>query len=274
MQNKKTKNLNSFSTLYKVIKMVEKTKKLAIVMGLILIGVVMSAGCADKAEQEPAPSAPAGAVTTTQSSTDKTPAADETPAAPTSSESLIDLLGKAKGISVKYDMVTTDNGEIVSTGTAWLKGNNMRIDTTAEGRDMVVIVNGDDRVSYMYQPDENMALKTVLDEVPESVTGDVEALMDLNPAIIGTETIDGMRCTAIEYVVMEKPEEVKIKQCIWLKYGLPVQVEMTSPSGTSRTEMKNFDFGRISDTTFELPAGVEIKNLSDMFDMSTLPDEA
>ncbi len=269
MQNTKTKNLNSPSTLsYRVIKMVDKRKKWAIFMGLILIGVVMSAGCADKAELEPAPSAPAGEVTTTQSST------DETLTAPTSSESLIDLLGKAKGISVKYDMVTTDNGEIVSTSTAWLKGNNMRVDTTAEGQAIVVIVNVDDRVSYMYQPDENMALKTVLDEVPESVTGDVEALMNLNPAIIGTETIDGMRCTVIEYVLMEKPEEVKMKQWLWLKYGLPVQVEMTSPSGTSRTEMRNFDFGSISGTTFELPAGVEIKNRSDMFDMSTLPDEA
>jgi hypothetical protein len=64
------------------------------------------------------------------------------------------------------------------------------------------------------------------------------------------------------------------KQCIWLKYGLPVQVEMMSPSGTSRTEMKNFDFGHIPDSTFELPAGVEIINLSDMFNMSTLPDGA
>jgi hypothetical protein len=38
--------------------------------------------------------------------------------------------------------------------------------------------------------------------------------------------------------------------------------------------MKNFDFGSISDTRFELPAAVEIINLSDMFDRSTLPDEA
>jgi outer membrane lipoprotein-sorting protein len=250
--------------------MVEKTKKWAIIMGLILIGVVMSAGCADKVEPEEAVGAPPGeAVTTTTQ-----PSTDETLTAPTSSESLIDLLGKAKGISVKYDIVTTDNGEIVSAGTAWLKGNNMRIDTTAEGQAMVMIVNGDDQVSYMYQPEENKALKTVLDKVPESVTGDVEALMDLNPTIIGTETIDGMHCTVIEYAVREKPEEVKIKQCIWLKYGLPVQTEMTSPSGISRTEMKNFDFSSISDTTFELPAGVEIINLSDMFNMSTLPDGA
>ena len=250
--------------------MVEKTKKWAIIIGLILIGVVVSAGCADKAEQEVAPAAPPAEATTTSTQ----PSTDETPTAPTSSESLIDLMGKAKGITVKYDMVTTDNGEIVSTSTAWLEGNNMRIDTTAEGQAMSMILRGDDQVSYMYQPDENMALKTVLDEVPESVTGDVEALMDLNPAIIGTETIDGMRCTVIEYVVMEKPEELKMKQWIWVKYGLPVQVEMTSPSGTSRTEMRNFDFGSISDTTFELPAGVEIINRSDMFDMSTLPDEA
>ena len=250
--------------------MVEKTKRWAMVIGLILVGVVLSAGCADKAEQEAAPAAPPGeaVTTTTQSST------DETLTAPTSSESLIDLLGKAKGISVKYDMVTTDNGEIVSAGTAWLKGNNMRIDTTAEGQAMVMIVNGDDQVSYMYQPEENKALKTVLDKVPESVTGNVEAIMDFNPTIIGTKTIDGMPCTVIEYVVKEKPEEVKIKQCIWLKYGLPVQTEMTSPSGTSRTEMKNFDFSSISDTTFELPAGVEIISFSDMFNMSTLPEGA
>ena len=251
--------------------MVEKTKKWAIVMGLILIGIVMSAGCADKAEQEEAVGAPPGeAVTTTTQ-----PSTDETLTVPTSSESLIDLLGKAKGINVKYDMVTTDNGEIVSTGTTWLKGNNMRIDTTAEGKAVSMIVRGDDKVSYMYQPEENMALKTVLDEVPEFVTDDAEALMDFNPTIIGTETIDGMRCTVIEYVVMETPEEIKMKQWVWLKNGLPVQMEMSSPSGTTRTEVKNLDFGSISDTTFELPAGVDIQDLSDMFtDMPSLPDGA
>ncbi|RCV64600.1 Outer membrane lipoprotein-sorting protein [Methanophagales archaeon] len=250
--------------------MVEKTKKWAIIIGIILVGVVLSAGCADKAEQEVAPAAPPAEATntSTQSST------DETPAAPTSNESLIDLIGKAKGITVKYDMVTTDNGEIVSTSTAWLAGNNMRIDTTAEGQAMSMIVRGDDQVSYMYQPDENMALKTVLDEVPESVTGDVEALMDLNPTIIGTETIDGMRCTVIEYVVMEEPEELKMKQWIWIKNGLPVQMEMTLPSGISRREMRNFDFGSISDTTFELPAGVDIKDMSEIFNMSSLPEGA
>jgi outer membrane lipoprotein-sorting protein len=246
----------------------KKSKNWAIVMGLLLIGVVVSAGCADKAPQEEAVGAPPveANTTSTQSLT------DETPTRPTSSESLIDLLGKAKGITVKYDMVTTENGEIVSTSTAWLKGNNMRVDTTAEGQAVSMIMRGDDQVSYMYQPDENKAWKTVLDEVPESVTGDVEAIMDLNPTIIGTETIDGMRCTVIEYVVMEKPEEVKMKQWIWLKNGLPVQMEMTSPSGTSRTEMKNLEFGSISDSTFELPAGVDIVNLSDMFNMAVLPE--
>ncbi len=150
----------------------------------------------------------------------------------------------------------------------------MRVDTTAEGQAVSMIVKGDDQVSYMYQPDENMALKTVLDEVPESVTGDVEALMDLNPTIIGTETIDGMRCTVIEYVVMEEPEELKMKQWIWIKNGLPVQMEMTLPSGISRTEMRDFDFGSISDTTFELPAGVDIKDMSEIFNMSSLPEGA
>lgn len=247
--------------------MLEKRKKWAIVIGLILIGVVMSAGCADKVEEEAAPAGEA-IDTTTQPST------DETSTAPASSESLIDLLGKAKGIAVKYDMVTTENGEIVSTGTTWIKGNNMRIDTTVEGEVVSMIMRGDDQVSYMYRPDDNMALKTVLEEVPESATVDVEALRDLNPAIIGTETIDGMRCTVIEYVAMEKPEEVKMKQWIWLKNGLPVQTEMTSPSGTSRIEMKNFDFGSISDTTFEIPADVEIRDLAEMFNMSALTQGA
>ena len=76
--------------------MVEKSKKWTLFVGLLLIGVIVSAGCIG---DTPTEEGEASQASTTETST------------ATSSDggtSLSDIFGKAKGItSVKYDMVMT-----------------------------------------------------------------------------------------------------------------------------------------------------------------------
>ena len=257
--------------------MVEKTKKWAIVIGLILIGVVVSAGCADKAEPEAAPAGEA-TTTTTQSLT------DETPAAPASDggTSLSDLLDKAKGsTSATYDLVMS-GGPIAEaiTSKVWSTETKERMESTVMGQKSITIIDKEKQVMYIYDPDQNMAMK--MDFSGTETTGSSQSFSEImeqyNPTVVGTETIDGKKCTVLEYESTVGDATVTQKMYVWQKYGFPIRVEMTSSlMGTPVTtvmEMKNIDFGHIPDTTFELPAGVEIKDMSEIFNMSSLPDGA
>jgi outer membrane lipoprotein-sorting protein len=245
--------------------MVEKSKKWAIVVvGLLLIGVIVSAGCIGDKTTEEGEEAPIGEGTTPTTQTPTATSGDE-------GTSLSDLFGKAESIaSVRYDMVITSPGNPSVTSKQWVKGNNMRTEITAEGQKMITIMNGDKQEMYMYFPEQNMAMKMDFSEAPESAVEEAVSIEDYNPTVIGTETIDGKLCTVVEYAVPEG----SAKMWLWQKQGFPVRMEMTAPEGTSRIDWKNIEFDDISDDKFELPAGVEIMDLADMSGMPPLPSGA
>jgi outer membrane lipoprotein-sorting protein len=252
--------------------MVEKTKKMAIVIGLILIGVVLSAGCADKAEQEEAVGAPPGEATTTSTQSSTAPPSG-------AGTSLSDLLDNAKGsTSATYDLVMS-GGPIAETITSkvWSTETKERMESTVMGQKSITIIDKEKQVMYMYDPDQNMAMK--MDFSGTETTGPAQSFSEImgqyNPTTVGTETIDGKKCTVIEYESTVGDATVTQKMWVWQKYGFPIRVEMTSSlMGTPVTtvmEMKNIDFGHIPDNTFELPKGVEIM---EMPSMSSLPEGA
>jgi len=173
--------------------------------------------------------------------------------------SLTETLGKAKDISsFKYDMVATAPGETAETIKMWRKGGKMRMEGTFEGKSMVYLVDADEQIAYMYLPAENTAMKISFGEVQEaageSPTEQSESVEKYNPVTIGTEILDGKTCLVTEYTT----ETEDVKMWVWTKYGLPIRTEATTEKGTSVVELKNIDFGSISDSMFELPAGVQI----------------
>ena len=232
--------------------MVGKTNKGAIVvLALLFVGVIAGAGCiGEKAPYEEGVS-PAEKVT---------PPA-ETATAPLRSESLSDLLGKAKGIgSCNYDLEITSPEMPMITQKVWVKGNNMRMEMTAEEVTMVIIMKGDEQALYMYNPEENSAVKMDFHKAPESAIEEVAAIEGYHPTVIGTETIDGKLCTVVEYTAPEG----KAMMWIWQKHGFPIQMEMTMPQGTLRMAWTNIEFDDISDSMFELPAGVDIMEIPEL----------
>ncbi|HUV80587.1 MAG TPA: DUF4412 domain-containing protein [Candidatus Bathyarchaeia archaeon] len=224
--------------------MVEKSKKWRLFVGLLLIGVIVSAGCVG---ETPTEEGEASQASTTEEASTATSSDEGT--------SLSDLLSKAGSTtSVKYDLVTTSPGNPTVTSTVWVKGNNMRMEMTAEGQKMITIINGDKQERYMYYPGENMAMKMDFSQAPESAVEEAVSIEQYNPTVIGTETIDGKLCTVVEYA----SPEGSAKMWIWQKHGFPIRMEMTTPEGTLRVEFKNIDFGDIPDNMFELPAGVDV----------------
>ena len=173
--------------------------------------------------------------------------------------SLTEIFGKAKGISsFKYDMVATAPGETAETIKMWWQGKKMRMEGAFEGKSMVYLVDTDKQVAYMYFLAENTAMKISLSKAQESAgespTEQSESIMKYNPVTLGSETLDGKSCLVVEY----STETEEVKMWVWTKYGLPIRTEMTTEKGTSVVELKNIDFSSISDSMFELPAGVQI----------------
>jgi len=177
-------------------------------------------------------------------------------------ESLTDILSRAKDVtSFKYDMVATTPGETAVTTTMWRKGEKMRMEGTFEGKSMVYLVDAGQQLAYVYFPAENTAMKIDLSKAQEtagdSPTEQSGSVMDYNPVTLGTEVLDGKTCLVIEYT----DEIGETKMWLWTRYGFPIKTEITTAQGISVVELKNIDFGNISDSMFELPAGVQLMTI-------------
>jgi outer membrane lipoprotein-sorting protein len=183
------------------------------------------------------------------------PGEEEEEEPPPSGEDLSEILGRGAGItSVKYDMVVTAPGMPVVTTKMWLEGNKMRAEMDQQGETIVMLIDYDEGVMYMYMPAENFAYEMPLGQAPESAVEQAQDIADYSPHIIGTQTMDGKVCLVVEYSI----EQASVKMWIWKEHGFPIRIESTAPAGTTITEFKNIDFADIDDSMFELPAGVQI----------------
>jgi outer membrane lipoprotein-sorting protein len=216
--------------------MVEKSKKWTIVLGLLLLGVIVSAGCVGEKAPEGGDVSSTGEVTA--------------PTAPQSAQ-LSNPLSKVESIpSVKYDRVKTlsDGNEYMSK-IVWEKGNKMRCQLVVEGEASdIYILDSDEEVAYHYVPETNRArevdfylARSIAGEpITETVRTFIELYEEAAMPSIEIETINGKVCTVLGMSVPGGIAEKKM--WIWQEYGLPIREELTTRrSGTSGTEMKNIE---------------------------------
>ena len=251
--------------------MVRISKNLVIVaVCMLLLGAIMSAGCVSD-------DADTGADDTTSTGDDTTTPSSTTEESSESSDgsSLSDLLDLAKGsTSATYDLVISGGVMQPMTNKVWSTETMERMDSTIMGTKSIMIIDKEAMVMYMYDPDENTAMRMDMD--PDNTAGSPQSFEEIveeyNPTVIGTETIDGKKCTIIQYEVVTDDVTVTQKAWIWQVYGFPIKFEMTSTIGgssvTTVIEMKNIEFGPIDDSIFELPAGVDIQE----FEMPEMPE--
>jgi len=188
-----------------------------------------------------------------------------------SETTLEDIIGGAERANqMSYDMYITDpNGNEIVTAV-YIEGTKMRQETEIEGREMIFL--GDSAAAmYVYYPDEETAMKIDLggDELSEEMQEDPYAMIEDaadKVRVVGHETIDGKKCVIVEYAVEGLAEGISTKMWIWEKHGIPIKIVTTGPEGTTTVEFKNIKTGDVSDSLFELPAGVNVIDLESMFE--------
>lgn len=196
---------------------------------------------------------PPGGGTTPPGEEETTPPGEEETTPP--EETLVDILGRLEGLeAVKYDMVITAPGMPTMTTKVWMEGNKMRAEMTEEGEPVIMLIDYDEGVAYMYMPEQNIAMQVPLSQAPESAIEEAQSITDYDYTVIGTDTRDGKVCTVVEYSY----SGVSTKVWVWKEHGFPIRVEATKAGDTTIIEYKNIDFGDIPDSMFELPEGVEI----------------
>lgn len=166
-----------------------------------------------------------------------------------------DILRNADSIAfAKYNMIVSAPGLPAVSSKVFLKKNKMRLETNLQGVNTVTLVDSDTQVMFTYLPDQKTAIKMDWSNAPIPATMDAQSILNYQPQIDGTETIDGKVCMVAEYTV----ESIASKMWIWQDLGLPVRIESSTPLGKTTVDFKNYDFSDIQDNLFILPAGTQI----------------
>jgi outer membrane lipoprotein-sorting protein len=133
----------------------------------------------------------------------------------------------------------------------------MRRETTEQGPNVVMLINGDTQTMYLYTLAQNSALKLDFSQGPKSASANSNSILQYTPTVVGTETFDGKVCQVIQH----SANGVTTKEWICVEKGLPMRLQATTSRGKSTTDFKNFHFSDIADDMFELPLGVHLTTL-------------
>jgi len=178
---------------------------------------------------------------------------------------------KVEGVSFDYSMTSKD---LVVNGKMWIEGEKFKTESTVEGKKVVSILN--DNTSYLYYPDENTAMKVVLDKQNKQSENPFDYSKDIDTApdkykVLETTVYEGVKCKVVAVTSADGKDNLKM----WVRedYGIPIRVEATEAGGGKVViEYKNMKVGKQPADTFQLPPGVAVTDTSQMLkDLSKMP---
>ncbi len=234
--------------------MLHKLKMLLVTVLVVVFGSLALAGCGGE-KQESGKDGDIQGVTAGQNTqdTEKEPAAD--------------LFAKGQKIEgMTCDYVLTASGTTMQ-GKMWVQGDKVKHETSAQGEKVIMLFDGS--AFYMYNPAQNMALKYTEEDLPGG-SEEVDTPFDFteeasDELITELETVDleGHKCRVL--LVQEKDSKDEVKMWVREDYGIPVRVEASDENGGKTVmEYKNVEVGALPASTFALPDGVQVQDISDM----------
>jgi outer membrane lipoprotein-sorting protein len=184
---------------------------------------------------------------------------------PSASQSLADLLAKAEhGNPVTLDFtVTTSAGKTVS-GTMWKQNGMLKMETTANGHQAVMIISYTDNTMIEYQPGSSTGVKMKLPSTSQDATRYLEGVDASTVQDLGTAVINGETCRVVQYAMANSPTTT-IKMWISEDQGIPVQLISTNANGLTTTmDYTNIKVGPLPGDTFSVPAGITIRDMTNI----------
>ena len=181
-------------------------------------------------------------------------------------ETISELFAKGQKLEgISYDCVVSEKGNLALNSKVLMQGSKMKVEVTVEGQTMITFIDGDSVIGY--NPDQNTAFKLSFDKTNQAKTPN-EYLKEASSQtekykFQETVVYDGVKCRVISLAGPDGKELTKM----WIRedYGIPVKVETVGSDGNkSVLEYKNIKVGPIPESTFKLPDGVKITDISEL----------
>ncbi|MFO8101746.1 MAG: DUF4412 domain-containing protein [Dehalococcoidia bacterium] len=168
---------------------------------------------------------------------------------------------------VHYVARQTYPGQQDSEYEFWMnEAGKVRMEGSVSGQEESVMIM-DDESMIVYTPQTGDAMKfsmgsTEAPDIPfdEDPVEEIESITGFGYTIKGEERINGMDCIVVDYSDMN----VETTVWIWKDHGFPVKTVVETDMGTMTTEFTQIDFDCPPESTFQLPAGVEVMDLEEM----------
>jgi outer membrane lipoprotein-sorting protein len=177
-------------------------------------------------------------------------------------QSVSALFGKFQQAgSVSLDFVVTAPDGTKTSGKMWSDaGKHMKIQTTVNGAENVMIMDLVAQTMVVYQPATKQGMKTTLNIPVQDPSSYADAANASDLQDLGTETVNGETCRVVQYTTTD-PTGGTTTVKMWLseRLGYPVKVTSTTADGKTTTmEYSNIQVGSLPSDTFTVPADVNI----------------
>jgi outer membrane lipoprotein-sorting protein len=225
-----------------------------LLMALLMVACLAVSGCGGEKAQE----------------TSSTPPAAEEKG---SLDELQKIMETSKEVTdLSFDIVSTCTSAdqtITVESKYWISGEKMRMETETDGMKTITIVNAEGE-ALIYNPAEKTAMKISEIETPSDMPNEWSDEDDLEDyTIVGHEKMDGYNCIVVS---INGVEGASTKMWLMEDNGMPVRMEATTDEGSTVIQYKNYNLEKQPADLFEIPADVQVMDMSVLPDMSQLPN--
>ena len=237
-------------------------KKIIVLAGIVMLLLLPATGCGGAASDQGDAAAPEEQVAQTEQAEQPESGNLEEPAVIDESyiKKILEKGAAAAVEGISYDM-TSSSGDVSYSASFYCEGDMLKMISSAEGMDSVMISDG--KTTVMYNPADKTGMKYPIAEedgtTPDANPSDL--LSDMSFSYVGKETLGDQDCIVVTGT--SKTDNTSMKYWLSKRYGMPIKMEGSSLDGQVYTmEINNISIGKLPDGTFDVPADITIQEIS------------
>ena len=161
-------------------------------------------------------------------------------------------LCQAQSPEFSATMVSKMHGQTIP-GKIFVKGDQVRTESKAQGRTHVMIIRPDKKLVYMIMPQQKTYMEMPITQDSQQKMMNLSPKDNPNMKLLGTETINGYECDKYETTVSHEGQTTKHYAWISKKLGMPIK--STSADGSMSMEYQDIKVGKLDDSLFAPPKG-------------------
>lgn len=158
--------------------------------------------------------------------------------------------------SFNYKVMQEENGAIVLSGKAYVKGTRLRQELFVQGQRAVIFTDSKRSLYQILFSDQKTAVKLDPSDIGNQAVNPSESVLALrqDSQLVSAEIMHGESSAVFAITT----PEATLKYWVWIEKGLPLRIETVANDGQAILDFSDYSFGPQPDELFELPKGTKI----------------